>query len=72
MAMHEYTITDYMSTNIIGQPCHTYELRDHGKVIYSLNNCLNADGSENLQAVSHFHEKAEAIMDARAAGGSAA
>lgn len=63
MEKNGYTFNDYMGKNIVGNPCHTYELRKNGKVIYSLNVSFNEDGTEPEAAVKHFYEKADQIMD---------
>lgn len=69
MENHEYTIHDYYGRNIIGVPCHIYQLKDHGNVLYTLNNVLLEDGTEHQEPIKLFYARAEAIMDGRAQEG---
>lgn len=58
-----YWICDYYGKNIIGNPCHTYELKDNtGKTVYRMNNELLPDGTEMKSPIEVFYKKAEAIM----------
>ena len=59
---HSFSFHDYFGRNVIGKPCHVYELRDWGEVICQLNNEIQ-NGTENDSAVQHFQEKAERVMD---------
>ena len=63
MENHEYIIHDFYGENRIGIPCHIYQLKDHGKVLYTLNNVLLEDGSEHPEPIKLFYDRAEAIMD---------
>ncbi len=63
MKAHAFTIADYYGKNIIGKPCHTYELRDNGKVLYRMHNELREDGSELPGPKKVFGEKCDAIME---------
>ncbi len=63
MKNNGYTIHDYFGKNIIGKPCHTYELWRNGKKIYALHNELNDDGSENPGGAKEFYRRVDLFMD---------
>ena len=49
MENHGYTMHEYDITNIVGHKCRTYQLRDSGKVIYTLDCEYDEDGSLDPQ-----------------------
>jgi len=63
MKAHAFTVVDYYGKNMIGRPCHTYELRDNGKVLYRMHSELLEDGSELPGPQKVFEKKCDAIME---------
>ena len=65
MENHGYTTHEYDSTNIVGHKCRTYQLRDNGKVIYTLDHEYDEDGSLDPQGYKHFMMRVDQYMEKR-------
>ncbi len=63
MKNNEYSIHYYLEKNIIGLPCHTYELWRNGEKIYALHCPLLEDGSSDPAGEKEFYRRVDLYMD---------